>query len=195
MRHAIGSFRLGGNFCIGGNPHRRRRIMSGWDDRSQAPRLSAVFATVNDHNALLAATRRRVDELELPHQIVEDLAGLQSGYLSKVLADPPPKRMGAFTSFLILQALGLDMQLVENPQAMERLRPRFEKRKLRRKIRPAGRIVELTPDFYKRISRMGNEARRKLPPEKLSEIGRTAVNARWRRHRDLQVQTTLTVRK
>jgi hypothetical protein len=105
--------------------------------------------------------------------------------LTKVIADPPPKRMGAFTWFLILGALGLDMLLVENPQAMERLRPRLTKRKSKRKaVHPAGRIVELTPDFYKRISRMGNEARRKLSPERLSEIGRKAVNARWSRHRE-----------
>jgi hypothetical protein len=81
--------------------------------------------------------------------------------LTKVIADPPPKRMGAFTWFLILGALGVDMALVENPQAIERLKPRLDKRKLklRRKIRPAGRIVQLTPDFYSRISRMGNDAR------------------------------------
>jgi len=60
--------------------------------------------------------------------------------------------MGAFTWFLILQALGLDIQLVENPELTERLKPKFEKRKLVRKpARPAGRIVQLTPDFYSRI--------------------------------------------
>jgi hypothetical protein len=58
----------------------------------------------------------------------------------------------------MLQALGLDVQLVENPQAMKRLRPRYEKRDLKRKVRPAGRIIELTPDFYSRISRMRNES-------------------------------------
>jgi hypothetical protein len=107
-------------------------------------------------------------------------------YLTKVIAEPPPKRMGAFAWFLILGALGLDMQLVENPQAMERLRPRLTKRKSKRKsVHPAGRIVELTADFYKRISRMGNEARsRKLTPERRSELARVAAEARWRQNRE-----------
>lgn len=161
--------------------------MSGLQDKLSAPPVSPVYATASDHNALLAAIRRRIDELELPHQVVEHLAGLQNGYLTKVIANPPPKRASPFTLFLIVQALGLDMQLVENPQVMERLRPRYEKKKLKRKIRPAGRIVELTPDFYKRISRMGNDARsRKLTPECRSELARVAAGARWRRHRERQ---------
>ena len=53
-------------------------------------------------------------------------------------------------------------------------------------MHPAGRIVELTPDFYKRISRMGNEARlRKLTPERRSELARVAAEARWRQNREI----------
>jgi hypothetical protein len=135
---------------------------------------------------LLKAIRGRVAALDVSHEIIEEIAGIQRGYLSKVTADPPPKRMGAFTWFLILQAIGLDMQLVENPDLTAKLKPRWTKRKVVRKlVRPAGRIVQLTPDFYSRISRMGNEARsRNLTPERRSELARVAAEARWRRHRE-----------
>jgi hypothetical protein len=48
------------------------------------------------------------------------------------------------------------------------------------------RAAHLTPDFYKRISRMGNEVRsRKLPPERRSEPARVAAEARWRQNREV----------
>ena len=38
--------------------------------------------------------------------------------------------------------------------------------------------------FYKRLSKLGNDARNaKLPPEVRSSIARYAVRARWQRHR------------
>jgi hypothetical protein len=147
-------------------------------------RLSArVVATVSDHNELLAAIRRRIEELELSHETVEYLAGLQSGYLSKVIADPPPKRTSPFTQFLILQALGLRVKLEEDPQLIEKIRQRWSKRKLRKSMRTAvsiDRVIELPPDFMRRISRMGCEARmRKLTAARRSELARHAAMARW----------------
>jgi hypothetical protein len=91
--------------------------MSSLSDRLSAPR---VVATVADHNQLLTAIRRRVEELGLSHETVEHLAGLQSGYLSKVIADPPPERMSPFTQFLILGAVGLRVKLEEDPQLIEK---------------------------------------------------------------------------
>jgi hypothetical protein len=120
--------------------------LSNLEDRLSAPRVP--IATVSDHNQLLEAIRRRIEALKLNHETVEYLAGLQSGYLSKIIANPPPKRVGPFTYFLILQALGLDMEFVENPQTMERLKSRYEKQKLARKnVRAKAGIIELTPEL------------------------------------------------
>lgn len=155
--------------------------MSTFEDRLSAPRIP--IATVSDHNALLEAIRQRVAELDVSYDVIESIAGIQSGCPSKVIANPPPKRIGPFTYFLILQALGCELQMVENPQEMERLRSRLSKRKLRRtRVRPAASIIELAPDFYARISRMGNAARNtKLSPERRSELARNAALARWHR--------------
>jgi hypothetical protein len=154
--------------------------LSGIEDRLLAPR---IVATVSDHNQMLVAIRRRIEELELSHETVEFLAGLQSGYLTKVIADPPPKRMSPFTQFLILQAFGLNVQLVENPQLIEKLKGRWTTRKLRKSMRTAvsiDRVIHLPPDFMRRISRMGCEARmQKLTPARRSELARHAATARW----------------
>ena len=147
------------------------------------------IATVRDHNELLVAIRQRVEQLDLSHSTVEYLSGLQSGYLSKVVANPPPKRMQPFTWFLILQALGCELQIVENPQLMERLKPRFEKRKLRRKeVRSKSGIIELTPDFRVRRARLGGLARARL--FNLSDINRRANLTRCRRYLEQQANST-----
>jgi hypothetical protein len=157
--------------------------LSNLADRLSASSADLVYAVVDDHNQLLVAIRRRIAELNVSHETVEYLAGLQSGYLSKVIADPPPKRMSPFTQFLILQALGLRVRLEEDPQLIEKLKGRWSKRKLRKSMRTAvsmDRVIHLPPDFMRRISRMGCEARmRKLSPERRSALARQAAMARW----------------
>jgi hypothetical protein len=165
--------------------------MSNLEDRSLAPRV--LFSAIANHDALLEAIRKRIEELNISYETLEALAGIQSGYASKFLASPPPKRVTAFTWFLVLQALGMEMQLAENPQLAEKLRERRAKKKLTKKAKglPAGSTYkyELTPDLMRRRARMGGYARAKrLSPERLSEIGRNAINARWRRYREAQQQ-------
>jgi hypothetical protein len=162
--------------------------VSNFADRMTAPRLSEPFAVVQDHNQWLAAIRRHIQELDLSFETVCDGSGIQSNYLTKILSDPPPKRASPFTMFLIAQFLGLSTQLVESPQLVEMYSKRWTKRKARRPVPTAvsmNRVIELPPDFMRRISKMGCEARmRKLSPERRSEIGRAAASARWQRHRE-----------
>jgi hypothetical protein len=102
-----------------------------------------------------------------------------------LLSDPPQRRLGHFSLFVLLQTLGLDMVLVENPDALEALKnPALRRRQ--RWIHKAPRIVHLTPDMLRVIGRKGGQARaRKLTPKQLSKIGRKAVMARWARVRAL----------
>jgi hypothetical protein len=66
-----------------------------------------IVATVSHYYELLQTIRDRVSELGITHETLDAVAGLQSGYASKLLANPPIKRMGAFTQFIVLQALGM----------------------------------------------------------------------------------------
>ena len=117
-------------------------------------------AVVDHHEALLAALRHRVEELGLTLEAVENIAGLQAGYGSKILSTPPRKRMNAFTWFLLIQALGLRMVLEEDPELVERMRGRWTKRHNRKPVLAAARIIQLTPDYRRRVARLGGFARR-----------------------------------
>jgi hypothetical protein len=146
---------------------------------SAPQRAPRALARIEHSEALLAAIRRRLDELQVTHETVDHLAGFQSGYCGKLLADPPIKRMGHFSLFLILQTLGLDMVLVENPQALESLmNPQHHRRQAW--VLKAPRIVVLTPDFLRFIGHKGGLARvRKLSKEQHSKHARHMNRIRW----------------
>jgi hypothetical protein len=132
----------------------------------------------------MAAIRKRIDELGLSHETVEAISGAQNGYISKIIGSPcspPAKRVQLYLACILIEALGLEIRLYENPQAMERLARRFEKRKLKKPaVRTAMRKIELMPDFYRHISGLAADARRrKIPPERRSALARQAAMARW----------------
>jgi hypothetical protein len=165
--------------------------LSSIQDRLSAPRLP--IATVSDHNALLAVIRRRVAELDVSYEVINEIAGLQSNYLGKVISNPPPKRMGMYIAFLILQTLGLQFHVSVAPDFEKRMAHRLERRKLSAK-KPCGRRRqkrELTPDFLAHRARRGGLARTKRQtPEQISAIGRKGAAARWfkKQCRDRQSQ-------
>jgi hypothetical protein len=136
----------------------------------------------------MAAIRKRIDELGLSHETVEAISGAQNGYISKIIGSPcspPAKRVQLYLACILIEALGLEIRLYENPQAMERLARRFEKRKLKKPaVRTAMRKIELMPDFYRHISGLAADARRrKISPERRSQLASHAATARWRKAR------------
>jgi hypothetical protein len=142
---------------------------------------------VGDHGQLIAAFRQRIEQLDVSWETVEDIAGLQMGYLSKCLGTPPLKRASPFTIFLIASALGLRLSLTQDPAATEKLKGRWIKRNPRMIRSAVGtpKVIELTPDHMRRIGRMGGRARAALP--NASEINRRAALTRWRRVRERAV--------
>ena len=102
--------------------------MSDLESRLAAPRI------VRHSDELLRAIRDRIEQLGTTHASIEMVAGLQQNYLTKITADPPPKRMSLWTAFLILEALGLQVSLSAAPDWAERYGHRLEKRRLVRKV-------------------------------------------------------------
>ena len=86
---------------------------------------------------LVAAVRARRDELNLSHKLLDDLAGLQSGYTSKLLAPNRVKNLGALSLPALLGALGVALVLVEDSAQAERMRDKWIPRKRPRRL-PAG---------------------------------------------------------
>lgn len=134
---------------------------------------------IEHSEALLKAIRVRVAALGISHEVLDDCAGFAQGYAGKLLADPPIRRLGNLSLFLLLQALGLSIVLVEDDAMLERLKnhriPRVRPAVLR-----APAIVHLTPDFLRSIGAKGGYARAKsLSEKRLSQIGKRGARARW----------------
>ncbi|MCK1627407.1 hypothetical protein IVA98_30700 [Bradyrhizobium sp. 160] len=83
---------------------------------------------------LLQAVRDRRDELDLSHETLDGITGLQGGYVSKLLADPPMRGFGEMSLQALLDALGMRIAfavIVEDPERAERVRSRWRPRKRR----------------------------------------------------------------
>ena len=94
-----------------------------------------IFAAASDYSAFLQAIRDRVATLNITHETVDAISGLQSGYTSKLLADPPIRRIGPLVLFVVLQSLGLRIGLLEDRDALKAVATRLVPRKVPRVFR------------------------------------------------------------
>lgn len=89
---------------------------------------------IADREQLLQVVRDRRDELDLSHETLDAITGLQNGYVSKLMADPPVRGFGEMSLQALLDALGLRIAfavIMEDPERVERVRARWRPRKRR----------------------------------------------------------------
>jgi hypothetical protein len=84
---------------------------------------------IRSYADLLVTLRARRDELRVSHETIDEVAGLQPGYASKLLAPNPTRRLGYLSLGLMLGGLGLRMTIGEDAEALARIRRRLEVRK------------------------------------------------------------------
>jgi hypothetical protein len=96
--------------------------------RARGPR---VLATVTDYADLVGALRQRCDQLNVTFEQVDEVAGFCDRYTSKLLCPSarPLRKFGHVSLGVLLGALGLKLQLVEDPAALARVRDRYRPRK------------------------------------------------------------------
>jgi hypothetical protein len=70
---------------------------------------------VDSYGALLDVLRRRMAELDLTFDRLNDIAGLADGHSAKILAPNPTKRLGSI-SWSIFGALGCSLSLSKIPK-------------------------------------------------------------------------------
>ena len=141
-----------------------------------------ILAQVADYSSFMRVIRQRIAELDITHETLDEVSGLQSGYASKLLCDPPIRRMGPVVLFLVLQSLGLSIAITEDQLGRQLLQNRLTPRRSKRVIHRAPRIV-FERDHFRRIGLLGAAAFMKLSPAKRSRIARKAALARWRKAR------------
>jgi hypothetical protein len=88
------------------------------------------LAVVRQYDDLIEALRRRCVELQIPFEVVDEVAGMPDRYVSKLLCPRPLKGIGRI-SWNVLAALGLQVIVVEDPQALAKARchPAWRERK------------------------------------------------------------------
>jgi len=104
--------------------------------KSNTPALPDV-PMIHSMEELLAALRARRDQLQLTHERVDDIAGLSSGYFGKLMTQPPIKNLGWLSFGLCLDALGVALVMVENPEQIKRVESRWIPRERPRNAAPA----------------------------------------------------------
>lgn len=145
------------------------------------PRQIAVVRTYDD---LVLAFRERAEELEYRRQTIDDIARLADGHSSKLLAYPPLKILGRVSLGPMLEALGLTIILMDNPEALAKFGQDRVKRKPRgghsKPLRIKNGSLDLLTVMRNLGSKGGNARKRKLSAKEQSELARRAIKSRWR---------------
>ncbi len=87
-----------------------------------------MTAAIHSMSDLLAALRARRDELQLTHEVIDDVAGWPSGYCGKLLAPNPIKNLGWQSLGLALDTLAIELLVVENTEQRKLVERRWKKR-------------------------------------------------------------------
>lgn len=109
---------------------------------------------IGSREQLLQVVRSRRDELNLSHETLDAITGLQGGYVSKLLADPPVRGFGEMSLQAVLDALGLRIGfavIMEDPEQVERVRARWRPRK-RRPTNGKAAAPALTPETMRCVA-------------------------------------------
>jgi hypothetical protein len=141
-----------------------------------------VCRTADDLRAVL---RARFQELGVSFETVDHIAGLPTRYTAKVLGLQPNRGFGQISLDALLGAAGIKLIAVSDSEALDRVRGRLEP--LQRvdcgKARRKRILIRFTPDFMRKIGRLGGRKRHAIALEKRrrSEIYRANALKRWQR--------------
>lgn len=152
------------------------------------------LATIRTYEEFHAALRARADELGVSRETIDELGCLTDGHASKLLAPNPIKIIGRVSFGPMLQALGLMLLIVEDPEALARTIRKGAKRddKMVRYAKPSGidgrsrilrRKVKLAlHNHMSALGRSGGRARMaQASPSVRRRLARTAAKVRWSR--------------
>ena len=147
------------------------------------------IAICTSYDELIAALRARADELKVTREGLDAVSGLQAGYSAKLLAPVPMRSLGKVSLGPMLQALGLAVVLVEDPEAIRRFADQHAERQ-----RPTPTVgthevitIQITRRKLKRMARRGGKKRAAaMTPKQRSRSARKAARALWRKRRAIR---------
>jgi hypothetical protein len=163
-----------------------------------------MTAPIRSMPELVDAIRARRDELNISHETIDNIAGLQSGYTSKLLGPIQLKGFSHMSLGAVLGALGIGLTVVEDKEARAKVEGRWEQRKRPQRLVPASipasienevpKKLAVTPelkrqlvdlDHMKRIAKLGAKRRNKIMGKRARQRAAShAARIRWAK-RDL----------
>jgi hypothetical protein len=150
----------------------------------------------HDYVGLHLILRARADELNVSRTTLDEVAGLTPGHASKLLAPRPLKKLGNLTLGLLLQTMGLKLVVVEDPEALERIRAKLIPREVPANVlslpwavRHGAKHFLVSKRWVRKIGRKGGEQRAKnLSPRRRRAIARKAAKERWSKPRVTEIK-------
>jgi hypothetical protein len=161
----------------------------------QGPALTSPIRSMPE---LIEALRCRARELQLTHETIDSVAGLQSGYTSKLLAPKPIKNLGPMSFESLLGALGVAVVVIDDPEQVKRISMQWTKRT--RPLKPSPSIMPSMPNevplqiavtpqlqaqlrdssYMRKIGLRGAAVRNyRLSARRRKMIAKQAARARW----------------
>jgi hypothetical protein len=137
---------------------------------------------------LVEALASRKNELGLSNAFVEHQLQMADNSCDKILGRTQRKGMSIPVMLDMIELFGCRLVIQVDAETEARMQSRWERRDAR-KVHPprrlSGQLMDIAKlQFYKRLSNLGNEARKaKLPREARSNIARVAAVSRWNRYR------------
>src|SRR6516164_4721726 len=123
------------------------------DATNPVPDVLGVVRTIAD---LVGMFRSRISNLGISYETADAISGLPAGYTSKLLGPAGKKRFGPVAIEALLGATGIMFEVVEDPEAMARVRARLVKRRklVKRAMNPKF-SRHLTSEFMRQIGHLG----------------------------------------
>ena len=139
-----------------------------------------VCRTSDDLRAIL---RARFAALGVSLETVDHIAGLPTRYTAKVIGLQPTRRFGQFSLDGLLGAAGVMLIVVEDAEALDRVRARLVPlQRVEHSAAPRRKIViKLSADFMREIGRLGGlkSNANRIRKQQRSAINRANALKRW----------------
>lgn len=139
---------------------------------------------------ILDVMRAKRDRLNISHETIDNIAGVQPGYTSKILAPSPLRGVGYQSLGDLLGALAIGFVPVDDVEQQERVKGRWQKRKRPQKLplsialSIAAEIKE-TPELQRKLrmqelGKKGGKRRMKTMGKRARQRAAThAARVRW----------------
>jgi hypothetical protein len=152
------------------------------------PALDEAIAVVRNSDDLVEAFRKVKAVLGLSNQFCDMIGGLTTGHTDKILGPSRMKSLSPMTLDLFLELFAVELHMVINVDAAQRMAARWEGRensnvRIDTKRLSKAILERAKPIIHSEAGRKGGLARNNWPLEKRSGAARKAAKSRWRKQR------------